>query len=69
MRQVKFGGALGIVFALCIVAPCLPISLASQQSVLAQTNQDRVIFHICWRGNNKHRLLKNADYGFDVFIK
>ena len=41
MRQVKFGGAFGIVFALCIVAPCLPISLASQESVLAQTNPDR----------------------------
>ncbi|MFN8748685.1 MAG: tetratricopeptide repeat protein [Pseudanabaena sp.] len=41
MRQVGFGGALGIVFALCIVAPCLPISLAFQQSMMAQTIQDR----------------------------
>jgi len=40
MRQVKIGGAFGIVFALCVVAPCLPISLASQHSVLAQTIQD-----------------------------
>jgi tetratricopeptide (TPR) repeat protein len=41
MRQVRFGGALGIVFALCVVAPCLPISLAFQQSMMAQTIQDR----------------------------
>ncbi|MCA6544561.1 MAG: tetratricopeptide repeat protein, partial [Pseudanabaena sp. M074S1SP2A07QC] len=41
MRHAKFSGAFGIVFALCVVAPSLPISLTSQQSVLAQTNQDR----------------------------
>ena len=41
MGQVRFGGALGIVFVFCIIAPCLPISLAFQHSVMAQTNQDR----------------------------
>ncbi len=40
VRQVKFGGALEIVFALSIVAPCLPISLSYRQSVMAQTIQD-----------------------------
>ena len=41
MRQVRFGDTFGIVFALCVVTPCLPISLASQQTVMAQTIQDR----------------------------